>query len=68
MVKEIGEWLMANKYSKSNTQKQDIEKSKMKQYEESRERLNAGARIMAILVIISMVVVAFVSAGLYFMG
>ena len=59
---------MANKYSKSNTQKQDIEKSKMKQYEESRERLNTGARVMAILVIIAMVVVAFLSAGVYFMG
>ena len=58
---------MANKYSNANTQKKEVENSKMKQYEESRRRLNTGARVLAILVIVSMVVVAFLSAGVYLM-
>ncbi len=59
---------MANKYSKANTQNKsgNGETSRnMHQYEEKRTRLNAGARIMAILVIAAMVVTTFLATGIF---
>ena len=46
-----------NKGSKSN--------KTMKDYEESRKRLNTGAKIMALVLVASMVVFYVISAGLF---
>lgn len=59
---------MANKYSKANTQKKNSKDSSgrdMQYYEEERSKLNKGARLMAILVIIAMVVTTFLAAGIF---
>ena len=54
---------MSNKYTKSNKQK----KNDLSQYEQKRERLNTGAKVMAIIVSIAMIVTAFLSAGVFFL-
>ena len=59
---------MANKYSKANTQAKDGKgrpQSGMERYEEQRSKLNNGAKIMAIVVIVAMVVTTFLAAGLF---
>ena len=56
---------MANKYSKSNNSVRAQENRSMQQYEEQRRRLNTGARIMAILVAVAMVVTTFLASGLF---
>ena len=58
---------MANKYSKANTKKSGAEDAKMREFDENRRRLNKGARIMAIVVSIAMIVTAFLSAGVFFL-
>ena len=50
---------MANKYSKSS------ENKTMQQYEEKRRRLNRGAKVMAWVLVASMVVFYVISAGLF---
>ena len=52
--------LMANK---NNTNK----KNDLSKYEEKRQRLNTGAKIMAIIVSLAMIVTAFLSAGVFFL-
>ena len=51
---------MANKYSKNNSTGKT-----MKDYEERRKRLNTGAKIMALILVASMVVFYVISAGLF---
>ncbi len=51
---------MANKYNKSNSSNKT-----MKDYEESRKRLNKGAKIMALILVASMVVYYVISAGMF---
>ena len=58
---------MANKYSKSNNSSKASEAKTMQDYEERRKRLNRGAKIMAIVLIASMVVFYVISAGLFLM-
>ena len=48
---------MANKNGKKN--------KTMKDYEESRKRLNTGAKIMALILVASMVVFYVISAGMF---
>ena len=48
---------MANKNSKQN--------KTMKDYEENRKRLNTGAKIMALILVASMVVFYVISAGMF---
>ena len=55
---------MANKYSKSNNSDRAKEQKTMQQYENQRRRLNKGAKIMSIIIIITMVVFYVLSAGL----
>ena len=54
---------MANRYSKSNKSAKAQENKTMQEYEESRKRLNLGAKIMAIIIIIAMIVFYVISAG-----
>ena len=54
---------MANKYSKNNK----TDNKTMQQYEEQRKRLNRGAKIMALVLIGSMIVFYILSAGLFLM-
>ena len=63
---------MANKYSKvnmtkSNTNKSDNETSQSdsSKYEEKQKKLDRGARIMAIVVIVAMIVTTFLAAGVF---
>lgn len=58
---------MANKYSKSNNSSKSSENKTMKQYEEQRERLNKGAKIMAIVVAVAMIVTTFLASGVFFL-
>lgn len=66
---------MANKYSKGNFVNKDTENNsrtsrstgKMSEYEERRKRLNTGAKVMAIIVSLAMIVTAFLSAGVFFL-
>ncbi len=58
---------MANKYSKSNNSSKASEAKTMQDYDERRKRLNKGAKIMAIVLIASMVVFYVISAGLFLM-
>ena len=58
---------MANKYSKSNKSIKAAEERTMKEYEERRKRLNRGAKIMALVLVASMVVFYVISAGLFLM-
>lgn len=56
---------MANKYSKSNNSSKAAEKKTMQDYEERRKRLNRGAKIMALILVASMIVFYVISAGLF---
>ena len=56
---------MANKYSRSNTSAKAAEEKTMQDYEERRKKLNKGARIMALILVASMVVFYVISAGLF---
>ena len=58
---------MANKYSKSNKSSKAYEEKSMQQYEEQRKRLNTGAKIMAILVAVAMIVTTFLASGVFFL-
>lgn len=58
---------MANKYSKSNKSTKAYEEKSMQQYEEQRKRLNTGAKIMAILVAVAMIVTTFLASGVFFL-
>lgn len=58
---------MANKYSKSNNSTKAQERKTMQEYEERRRKLNIGAKIMAIIIIFTMVVFYVLSSGLTFM-
>ena len=51
---------MANKNNKSKSSNKT-----MKDYEESRKRLNKGAKIMALILVASMVVFYVISAGMF---
>ena len=51
---------MANRYNKSNKSNKT-----MKDYEESRKRLNTGAKVMALILVAAMVVFYVISAGMY---
>ena len=57
--------LMANKYSKSNKSSKAAEEKTMQDYEERRKKLNRGARIMALILVASMIVFYVISAGLF---
>ena len=59
--------IMANKYSKSNKSTKAYEEKSMQQYEEQRKRLNTGAKIMAILVALAMIVTTFLASGVFFL-
>ena len=56
---------MANKYSKSNKSSKAAEERTMKDYEERRKKLNKGARIMALILVGTMIVFYVISAGLF---
>lgn len=65
---------MANKYSKGNFANSEADpktdetrRPGMRQYEDRQRRLNRGARIMAIIVSVAMIVTAFLSAGVFFL-
>ncbi|MBR2705631.1 MAG: hypothetical protein IKE74_00120 [Mogibacterium sp.] len=58
---------MANKYSKSNKSTKAAEEKTMQDYEERRKRLNKGAKIMALILVASMIVFYVLSAGLFLM-
>ena len=51
---------MANKHNKSNKSGKT-----MKDYEESRKRLNTGAKIIALILVAAMVLFYVISAGLF---
>jgi hypothetical protein len=55
---------MANKYSKANYVNGNGN-GEEQHHEEKKSGLNAGARIMAILVIAAMVVTTFLAAGIF---
>ena len=57
---------MANRYSKSNNSQKHAEEKSMQKYEEQRARLNTGAKIMAILVAVAMIVPTFLASGVFF--
>ena len=56
---------MANKYSKSNNSRKAAEQRTMQQYEERRQKLNKGAKIMALILVAAMIVFYVISAGLF---
>ena len=56
---------MANKYSKSNNSRKAAEKKTMQDYEERRKRLNKGAKVMALILVASMIVFYVISAGAF---
>ena len=56
---------MANKYSKSNTSRKAAEEKTTQDYEERRKRLNRGAKIMALILVATMIVFYVISAGLF---
>ena len=58
---------MANKYSKSNSSGKTAERKIMEQYEDQRRRLNNGAKVMAIIVAVAMVVTTFLASGVFFL-
>ncbi len=58
---------MANKYSKSNSSGKTAERKSMEQYEDKRRRLNNGAKVMAIIVAVAMVVTTFLASGVFFL-
>ena len=56
---------MSNKYSRSNKSSRAAEEKTMQDYEERRKKLNKGARIMALVLVASMIVFYVISAGLF---
>ena len=58
---------MANKYSKSNKSSKAAGEKTMQDYEERRKKLNRGAKIMAILVALAMIVTTFLASGVFFL-
>ena len=58
---------MANKYSKSNKSSRAAEEKTIQDYEERRKRLNRGAKVMALILVASMIVFYVLSAGLFLM-
>lgn len=56
---------MANKYSKSNISTKAKKEKQVKDYQESKSKLNTGARIMAIIMIIALGVTFTLMAGLF---
>jgi len=58
---------MANKYSKSNKSTKAAEEKTMQDNKERRKRLNKGAKIMALILVASMIVFYVLSAGLFLM-
>ena len=67
---------MANKYSKvnfvnkdeDNKPKESEKSGKMKAYEARQKRLSTGAKVMAIIVALAMIITAFLSSGVFFMN
>ena len=67
---------MANRYSKANFVNKDEDNktkstdssAKMREYEERQKRLNTGAKVMAVLVALAMIITAFLSSGVFFMN
>ncbi|MBQ6456443.1 MAG: hypothetical protein IJJ31_04895 [Mogibacterium sp.] len=57
---------MANRYSKNNNSSKRIEEKSMQKYQEQREKLNTGAKIMALLVALAMIVTTFLASGVFF--
>ena len=58
--------VMANRYSKNNNSSKRIEEKSMQKYQEQREKLNTGAKIMALLVALAMIVTTFLASGVFF--
>ena len=58
---------MANKYSRSNSSGKAADRKSMEQYEDQRRRLNNGAKVMAIIVAVAMVVTTFLASGVFFL-
>ena len=59
---------MANKYSKVNIQNKtnkEAQQSDLREYEEKRKKIDNGAKIMAIVVIVAMLATSFLAAGLF---
>lgn len=56
---------MANKYSKSNNSRKAAEQRSMQEYEERRQKLNRGAKIMALILVAAMIVFYVISASLF---
>lgn len=56
---------MANKYSKKNNSSKKQEEKKMQDYEQSRESLNKGSRILAIVMIVTMVLFTIAGACIF---
>ena len=57
---------MANKYSKSNISTKAQDEKKQQVYKDEKSNLNKGARIMAIVMIIALVVTFCLMTGLSF--
>ncbi|MBQ6314889.1 MAG: hypothetical protein IKE85_01375 [Mogibacterium sp.] len=57
---------MANKYSKSNNSSKAREHKTMEDYRNDRKRLNTGAKVMALIIIVTMVFFYVLSSGLAF--
>ena len=62
-----GIMLMANKYSKGNNSQKSSEGKSMQKYEEQRKRLNNGAKVMAVIVALAMIVTTFLASGVFFL-
>ena len=58
---------MANRYSKINNGAKAGEKKSMQEYDEQRSRINAGARVMVIIVAAAMIVTTFLASGVFFL-
>ena len=58
---------MANKFSKTNNSTRAREEKTMQDYRDRQSRINKGAKIMAILLIASMVFFYVISAGFSFL-
>ena len=54
-----------NKRYKKMAKKNSNSNKTMKDYEESRKRLNTGAKVMALILVASMVVFYVISAGMF---
>lgn len=61
------EKFMANKNSKNSNLSRSSESKSMQKYEDQRKRLNNGAKIMAILVAVAMIVTTFLASGVFFL-